>query len=170
MNSRLIQVKRLVVSYITATYSKGSYRHNIFGMFRSLYTFCFEFTHMWKTLAWPHHFTKVERKYQWHSQELYAVKNDKRKAEHVWRRTKLEVHRQIFKEKCNASSRLLFQSKQDYYSTNIIECGNGTKKLYKLTNKLMGKNQDVVLPTSDSDTELSNRFSDCFLGKIHIIR
>ena len=34
----------------------------------------------------------------------------------------------------------------------------------------MGKNQDVVLPTSDSDTELSNRFSDFFLGKIHIIR
>ena len=83
---------------------------------------------------------------------------------------KLEVHRQIFKEKCNASSRFLFQSKQDYYSTNIIECRNDTKKLFKLTNKLMGKNQDVVWPTSDSDTELSNRFSDFFLGKIHIIR
>ena len=88
----------------------------------------------------------------------------------MWRRTKLEVHRQIFKEKCNASSRPLFQSKQDYCSTNIIECENDTKTLYKLTNKLMGKNQDVALPTSDSDTELSNRFSDYFLGKIHIIR
>jgi hypothetical protein len=34
----------------------------------------------------------------------------------------------------------------------------------------MGKNQDVVLPTSDSDTELSNRFSDFFLGEIQTIR
>ena len=34
----------------------------------------------------------------------------------------------------------------------------------------MGKNQDVVLPTSDSDTELSNRFSDFFLGEVQTIR
>ena len=34
----------------------------------------------------------------------------------------------------------------------------------------MGKNQDVVLTTSDNDTELSNRFSDFFLGKIQTIR
>ena len=50
---------------------------------------------------------------QWYSQELHAGKEDKRKAERVWRRTKLEVHRQIFQEKCNASSRLLFQNKHD---------------------------------------------------------
>ena len=48
---------------------------------------------------------------QWYSQEIHSVKEDKRKAERVWRRTKLEVHRQMFKEKCNASSRFLFQSK-----------------------------------------------------------
>ena len=35
---------------------------------------------------------------RWYSQELHAVKKDKRKTERVWRRTKLEVHRQIFKE------------------------------------------------------------------------
>jgi hypothetical protein len=34
----------------------------------------------------------------------------------------------------------------------------------------MGKNQDAVLLTNDSDTELSNRFSDFFLGKIQTIR
>ena len=54
----------------------------------------------------------------------------------VWWRTKLKVHRQIFKEKCNASSRLLFQSKQDYYLKNIFECGNDTKniQIYKQVN------------------------------------
>ena len=45
-----------------------------------------------------------------------------------------------------------------------------TLKIYKSTNRLMGKNQDAVLLTNDSDTELSNRFSDFFLGKIKIIR
>ena len=34
----------------------------------------------------------------------------------------------------------------------------------------MGKNQYFVLPTSDSDTELSNRFSDFFQGKIQTIK
>ena len=34
----------------------------------------------------------------------------------------------------------------------------------------MGKNQDVVLPTSDSDTDWSNRFIDFFLGEIQTIR
>jgi hypothetical protein len=69
---------------------------------------------------------------QWYSQELHAVKKDKRKAERVWQRTKLEVHRQIFREKCNASSRLIFQSKQDYYSTIIIECRNDTENYTNL--------------------------------------
>jgi len=45
-----------------------------------------------------------------------------------------------------------------------------TLKIYKSTNRLKGKNQDAVLLTSDSDTELSNRFSHFFLGKIKIIR
>lgn len=107
---------------------------------------------------------------QWYSSDLHTAKKAKRKAERVWRQSKLEVHRQIFKEKCRINSKLLFESKQTYYSSNIIECGNDTKRLYKLTNTLMGKNQDAVLPVSECDTALSNKFSDFFLEKIQSIR
>lgn len=107
---------------------------------------------------------------QWYSEELHTAKREKRKAERVWRRTNLEIHRQIYREKCLLSSRLLFQSKQDYYSTSIMECGNDTKRLFKLTNKLLGDNNEVILPTSDNDRDLSNEFGKYFLGKIQTIR
>ena len=107
---------------------------------------------------------------KWYSKELHTSKREKRKAERVWRRTNLEIHRQIYREKCLLNSKLLFRSKQDYYSTSILECSNDTKRLFKLTGKLLGNNTDVILPTSDNDCDLANRFGNYFTGKIQTIR
>ena len=107
---------------------------------------------------------------KWYSKELHTSKREKRKAERVWRRTNLEIHRQIYREKCLLISKLLFRSKQDYYLTSILECGNDTKRLFKLTGKLLGNNTDVILPTSDNDCDLANRFGNYFTGKIQTIR
>ena len=39
---------------------------------------------------------------QWYSDELRHAKHARRRAEKVWRRTKLTVHRQLFREQCKA--------------------------------------------------------------------
>ncbi|VDI14478.1 Hypothetical predicted protein [Mytilus galloprovincialis] len=85
------------------------------------------------------------------------------------RKTKLEVHKLIYKEHCSRTSKLLFKCKTEYYSNKIAEVGRDQKKLLKLTNGLMGNTNDVVLPSHQSEIELSNRFGNFFLGKIETI-
>ena len=106
----------------------------------------------------------------WYSDDLRVAKRERRKAERVWRRTNLTIHRDIHKETCRGYSKLLTQSKQEYYSRKITECGSDSKRLYSLTNRLLGKNQEPSLPNIDCDTELSNKFAAFFVGKIQSIR
>jgi len=107
---------------------------------------------------------------QWYSEELRESKRERRRAERVWRRTGLEVHRQIFKDKCSLTGKLLHQTKQDYFSQKIEDCGSDHKQLFKLSNTLMGKQQEIVLPSSTSNTELSNMFAQFFINKVATIR
>jgi hypothetical protein len=55
------------------------------------------------------------------------------------------------------SNEILLQCKIDYYSSKIADIGNDHKKLFKLTNSLLGNNNEVVLPSHQSEFELSNR-------------
>ncbi|CAC5417928.1 unnamed protein product [Mytilus coruscus] len=107
---------------------------------------------------------------EWYSDDLEAAKRDKRKAERKWRDSKLEVHHQIFKEKCRTVCKLLYIAKETYYSSKIENCGNDHKQLFKLTKHLMGKQQQTPLPSSYSDLELSKSFADFFVNKVVIIR
>ena len=52
----------------------------------------------------------------------------------------------------------------------ISEFGNDQKRLFKLTNSLLGNTNTVVLPSHQSETELANRFGSYFLSKIETIR
>ncbi|CAG2217216.1 unnamed protein product [Mytilus edulis] len=107
---------------------------------------------------------------EWYSDDLNNAKRDKRKAERKWRDSKLEVHHQIFKEKCRTFGKLLYIDKETYYSSKIENCGNDHKQLFKLTKHLMGKQQQTPLPSSSSDLELSNSFADFFVNKVVTIR
>jgi hypothetical protein len=50
------------------------------------------------------------------------------------------------------------------------EIGNDSKQLFKLTNNIMGKTKETILPSIDDKHQLANRFGRCFLGKIDNIR
>ncbi|VDI82457.1 Hypothetical predicted protein [Mytilus galloprovincialis] len=107
---------------------------------------------------------------QWYSDELLESKRNRRRAERKWRETGLEIHRQIFKERCSNTGKLLHQTKQDFFSKKIEDCSGDHKQLFKLSNSLMGKQHDIVLPTSTSNTELSNKFAHFFINKVTTIR
>lgn len=106
----------------------------------------------------------------WYTDELRDAKHKRRKAERLWRRTKLTVHHQLFKEQCRLVSVLLIKSKKEYYSRKITDCGTDHKKLFRLTKNLMGQKGEIVLPSCPSDTTLANRFSEFFMNKIATIR
>ncbi|VDI25686.1 Hypothetical predicted protein [Mytilus galloprovincialis] len=107
---------------------------------------------------------------QWYSDELRESKRNRRRVERKWSETGLEIHRQIFKERCSRTGKLLHQTKQDFFSKKIEDCSGDHKQLFKLSNSLMGKQHDIVLPTSTSNTELSNKFAHFFINKVTTIR
>lgn len=106
----------------------------------------------------------------WYTEELREAKQKRRKAERKWRRTKLIIHQQIYKDQCRLVGLLLVQAKKNYYSDKIAECGTDHKQLFRLTKNLMGQNGDVILPSCSSEKILSNKFSNYFLNKITTIR
>ena len=67
-----------------------------------------------------------------------VFRHARRRAEEVWRRTKLTVHRQLFREQCNAINKLMISAKKTFFSAKIRDCGKDQKQLFKLTSHLMG--------------------------------
>ena len=96
------------------------------------------------------------------TEELREGKHNRRKAERLWRKTKLEIHHQLFKERCREVGKLLMRSKRTYYSDKIAECGNSQKCLFRITKNLMGHKGEIILPSCSSDEYLANKFSDFF--------
>ena len=91
----------------------------------------------------------------WYTDELRSAKHKRRKAERLWRKTKLTVHHQLFKQECQNVSTLLMNSKKEYYSKKIVECGNEHKLLFHLTKNLMGNNRELSLPTCSTEDDLA---------------
>jgi len=80
------------------------------------------------------------------------------------------VHFVIYRDLCRKINTLLFKENMCFYSTRIEECGQDQKKLFKLTNNLMGSNSNINLPDFTSDELLADKFSSFFMKKTTIIR
>ena len=106
----------------------------------------------------------------WFSDDLHRAKSEKRKAERLWRRTGLTVHRKIFKEERDKYNKLLDSSKVSYYNQRIIDCGQDSKAMSQTMNELLFRQKVSKLPEHSSAEELANRFSCFFKEKIDKIR
>ncbi|WAR20367.1 hypothetical protein MAR_002205, partial [Mya arenaria] len=104
----------------------------------------------------------------WYNDSLRAAKRNRRKAERKMRKSNLTVHTEIYKEACIIYNKLMLQTKKDYYSSKIEENSNDRRHLLKLTNTLMGCKRDTVLPSTDNDKSLANKFCDFFIGKLSV--
>ncbi|VDI23525.1 Hypothetical predicted protein [Mytilus galloprovincialis] len=86
------------------------------------------------------------------------------------RKTKLTIHRQMFRESCITTNQLLIKCKKDYFSSKVSEIGHDQKQLHRLTNDLMGNKREIFLPEHEDDKLLADKFCEFFVGKISIIR
>ena len=64
-----------------------------------------------------------------------------------YRKSKLEIDRQIYTNKCTALYKLLDNSKRAYYSSKIKQHKTDSKELFRLSKDLMGFNGDIALPS-----------------------
>ena len=106
----------------------------------------------------------------WFTDELHQAKNERRKAERLWRRTGLTVHKEIYRaEKCKYIT-LLLDSKATYFNERITECGNDSKAISKIIDDLLFRHKTTKLPAYGSAQDLANRFATFFKEKIDKIR
>ena len=95
----------------------------------------------------------------WYGNQLRNEKREKIRCERKFRKTKLEVHRQIFHEACRKTYNMSADSKRIYYSSRIRQHDGDSKALFKLAKDLMGSSQEVTLPSHTSSKELAHRFN-----------
>jgi hypothetical protein len=106
----------------------------------------------------------------WYTEDLLAKKRHRRRLESKWRKSKLEVDRQIYKEQCDLVNLTLDNEKTRYYSELIISNNNDQKELFNIVDKLLHRKTIPPLPNHDTPEELANRFSDFFTDQIAQIR
>ena len=99
----------------------------------------------------------------WYNGDIADARRRRRKAESVWRRTKLEVHRQIFvaaRDECND---LITEAKTTFYRDKLQYADN--KSIFQIVRSLSGK-PPPSYPDHDSLGECANTFSAYFNDKI----
>lgn len=106
----------------------------------------------------------------WYTEDLHAAKHLRRKLERKWRKTKLSVDHQIYRDQCVTTNKLLLRTRLSYYSDKIITCGRDQGGIFKLAKHLMGDKGCPSLPRTTPHESLTERFSDFFTQKIAEIR
>ena len=106
----------------------------------------------------------------WFNDNIRDAKTLRRKLERKWRRSKLQIDREIYCIQKQAVINLIRKAKINHYSELIAGCAGDQKKLFNIIANLLGKNNVPVLPDARSDLALANSFSAFFVGKIDKIR
>lgn len=97
-----------------------------------------------------------------------AQKRECRKAERKWRKTKLEVHHDIFKQKLHTYNSELSRARRSYFSDIINRDINNSRTLFATVDKLT--NSPTQLPQEFLSVEKCNEFASFFHQKIENIR
>ena len=104
----------------------------------------------------------------WFDGEYNNLRRQRRKAEAKYKKSSLEVHREIYRDLRKQCTDLAHKKKCSYYAGKLDKSGG--KILYSQLNKLLDKKQETVLPDRKSDSKLANSFLEYFAEKIEKIR
>ena len=106
-----------------------------------------------------------EKNSPWYTKEQRQQKRLLRRKERLYRKTKLTVHQEAYHQQASLFCKNLKKARIQYCSSKVEECGSDQKKLFKITNSLMGRKSMKVLPKTDSDLALANDFMTYFNDK-----
>ena len=112
----------------------------------------------------------VRPKPKWYSEDIDECRKEKRKAEKKWRKTKLTVHKQIYKEKQRSLNKMIANSKKNFYSDKLSKSQGDQKQLFRCVNELLNNTKSSSLPSHSNQKELADEMSEFFTQKIEKIR
>uniref|UniRef100_A0A8C6TTC4 Reverse transcriptase domain-containing protein n=1 Tax=Neogobius melanostomus TaxID=47308 RepID=A0A8C6TTC4_9GOBI len=109
------------------------------------------------------------QKAPWRSEHsVRAQKRECRKAERKWRKSKLQVHCEIYKEVLCEFNQILRGEREKYFSKIIANCRNNSRVLFSTVNRLT--NPPVSLPLELISTSKCNEFAIFFYDKVQGIK
>ena len=88
----------------------------------------------------------------WYTDDLRVEKRTKRQRERSWRKSRLEVNRQLYADQCKRVNALLTKTKCAYYSSKIHDTGKNQQRLYRIVNCLLHRKVGTMFPTYTSET------------------
>ena len=106
----------------------------------------------------------------WFTEDVREAKQSRRAAERKWRKSGLQIHRDIFICKKAQVNNLVAKAKTEYYRVQIEESKGNPKRLYQVVNRLTGRQKSKLLPESHCDEVLANKFATYFTEKIVLIQ
>ena len=113
---------------------------------------------------------KLVPRASWFDSEYVELRRKRRKAEKLFRQTKLMVHKTNFVYLRKQTTLLAKRKKIAHCRAEINENCGSTKTLFRTFNKLIGKTNDPVYPAAHSDIEIANQFASFFTDKVKTIR
>ena len=103
----------------------------------------------------------------WFNDEVKAQKRIQRQAERKWRKTKLQVHKEIFIKIRTQKSDTIKRLKRDFYLEKF-QSVNSCREMFQISDKLLGNQKVSPLP-DETDKDNCDNFINFFYDKIRKI-
>ena len=104
----------------------------------------------------------------WFNSEIKQSIKLRRKYERQWRKHKLVVYKDQYKQQCKVVSTLISNAKKGYFR-GIFDKTTDSRKMFSAVDKLLNKDDKRVFPIDVHNTELCEEFSNYFIQKVQNI-
>ena len=112
---------------------------------------------------------KVSHKQLWFLDRIKAEIRVRWKKELIWIKDPNEYTYQAFYNQRCYCSNIIKSTQRQYFKEKLTENHDNYKEIFKLTNKLLGRKNELPLPLAEDLTIQANEFNDFFIGKIEKI-
>jgi hypothetical protein len=109
--------------------------------------------------------SRAQKSLPWFNSNLLVYRRAVRKAERLWRQSKLEVHRSIYVSTKSAYHNALNEAASTYLTTSLEKAAHNTKKMWSVLNSALGRISCTILPEHDDLKSLADEFNRIFLEK-----
>ena len=105
----------------------------------------------------------------WYTSEVLQEKRVRGTAERRWRKTRLEVDRQIYNAARNTVNKCIRSAKSKFIQDEVSRNSSNPRALFCTLNGLLGRDRDSSLPQG-SETNMASQFNTFFTEKIAKLR
>ena len=101
----------------------------------------------------------------WYTSDIHKARRKRRRLEKQWRKSKYEVHHELYIEQNKLVNSMIDDAKVAHYKAQLKDAD--TKSVFKLVNGLLNKTKKI-LPNHNSEKQLADDFATFFSKKLLI--